>query len=137
MWQNQEVLKLLLLFVFLLFRGLPFLLKSWVSVTQFGFFPKQWNSIIFSFLFILYLYIFFQKKKSKLGAFLAGALLAETNFRTQIEADIRPFRGLLLGLFFLATGTSIDTQVGRFFIKVFSFSAFIIWYFDLIFLSSN
>ncbi|GAV65108.1 Na_H_Exchanger domain-containing protein/TrkA_N domain-containing protein [Cephalotus follicularis] len=46
-----------------------------------------------------------------LGAFLAGAILAETNFRTQIEADIRPFRGLLLGLFFVITGTSIDTQL--------------------------
>ncbi|CAN1284613.1 K(+) efflux antiporter 3, chloroplastic [Linum perenne] len=46
-----------------------------------------------------------------LGAFLAGALLAETNFRTQIEADIRPFRGLLLGLFFVTTGTSVDTQL--------------------------
>ncbi|CAA6657844.1 unnamed protein product [Spirodela intermedia] len=46
-----------------------------------------------------------------LGAFLAGALLAETNFRTQIEADIRPFRGLLLGLFFVTTGTSIDVQL--------------------------
>ncbi|KAG6710909.1 hypothetical protein I3842_05G027000 [Carya illinoinensis] len=46
-----------------------------------------------------------------LGAFLGGALLAETNFRTQIEADIRPFRGLLLGLFFVTTGTSIDTQL--------------------------
>ncbi|KAL0010475.1 hypothetical protein SO802_005583 [Lithocarpus litseifolius] len=46
-----------------------------------------------------------------LGAFLVGALLAETNFRTQIEADIRPFRGLLLGLFFVTTGTSIDMQL--------------------------
>ncbi|VFQ68415.1 unnamed protein product [Cuscuta campestris] len=46
-----------------------------------------------------------------LGAFLAGALLAETNFRTQIEADIRPFKGLLLGLFFVTTGTSIDMQL--------------------------
>ncbi|XAR73028.1 hypothetical protein NMG60_11019877 [Bertholletia excelsa] len=46
-----------------------------------------------------------------LGAFLAGTLLAETNFRTQIEADIRPFRGLLLGLFFVTTGTSIDMQL--------------------------
>ncbi|GMH16413.1 hypothetical protein Nepgr_018254 [Nepenthes gracilis] len=46
-----------------------------------------------------------------LGAFLAGALLAETNFRTQIEADIRPFRGLLIGLFFVTTGTSIDMQI--------------------------
>ena len=51
----------------------------------------------------------------QLGAFLAGALLAETNFRTQIEADIRPFRGLLLGLFFVTTGTSIDMQVVLFF----------------------
>ncbi|KAL8137307.1 hypothetical protein V2J09_003308 [Rumex salicifolius] len=46
-----------------------------------------------------------------LGAFLAGAILAETNFRTQIEADIRPFRGLLLGLFFVTTGTSIDMEL--------------------------
>ncbi|KAH9612722.1 hypothetical protein KSS87_019942 [Heliosperma pusillum] len=46
-----------------------------------------------------------------LGAFLGGAILAETNFRTQIEADIRPFRGLLLGLFFVTTGTSIDMQI--------------------------
>ncbi|XP_073099172.1 K(+) efflux antiporter 3, chloroplastic isoform X2 [Elaeis guineensis] len=46
-----------------------------------------------------------------LGAFLAGAILAETNFRTQIEADIRPFKGLLLGLFFVTTGTSIDMQL--------------------------
>lgn len=47
----------------------------------------------------------------QLGAFLAGAILAETNFRTQIEADIRPFRGLLLGLFFVTTGTSVDVQL--------------------------
>lgn len=46
-----------------------------------------------------------------LGAFLAGALLAETNYRTQVESDIRPFRGLLLGLFFVTTGTSIDLQL--------------------------
>ncbi|GBG71072.1 hypothetical protein CBR_g8371 [Chara braunii] len=46
-----------------------------------------------------------------LGAFLAGALLAGTNFRTQVEADIRPFRGLLLGLFFVTTGTSIDIEL--------------------------
>jgi hypothetical protein len=46
---------------------------------------------------------------------LAGALLAETNFRTQIEADIRPFRGLLLGLFFVTTGATIDLQVQEIF----------------------
>jgi len=43
-----------------------------------------------------------------LGAFLAGILLAETKYRYQIEADIAPFRGLLLGLFFITTGFSID-----------------------------
>ena len=46
-----------------------------------------------------------------LGAFLAGVLLAETNFRFQIEADIAPFRGLLLGLFFITTGFSIDVGI--------------------------
>ena len=34
---------------------------------------------------------------STLGAFVAGTLLAESNYRTQIESDIKPFRGLLLG----------------------------------------
>ncbi len=43
-----------------------------------------------------------------LGAFLAGALLAESEYRHQIEADIHPFEGLLLGLFFTAVGMSID-----------------------------
>ena len=46
-----------------------------------------------------------------LGAFLAGVLLAETKFRFQIEADIAPFRGLLLGLFFITTGFSIDVGI--------------------------
>ena len=48
---------------------------------------------------------------STLGAFTAGTLLAESNYRTQIEADIKPFRGLLLGLFFLTTGASVDPTV--------------------------
>jgi glutathione-regulated potassium-efflux system protein KefB len=43
-----------------------------------------------------------------LGAFLAGILLAESEFRHQLEADIEPFRGLLLGLFFAAVGMTID-----------------------------
>lgn len=43
-----------------------------------------------------------------LGAFLAGLLLSETEYRHQVEADIRPFRGLLLGLFFMAVGMAID-----------------------------
>ncbi|MCB8820359.1 monovalent cation:proton antiporter-2 (CPA2) family protein [Microvirga rosea] len=43
-----------------------------------------------------------------MGAFLAGLLLAESNFRHQLEADIEPFRGILLGLFFMSVGMSID-----------------------------
>jgi glutathione-regulated potassium-efflux system protein KefB len=43
-----------------------------------------------------------------MGAFIAGVLLSESSFRHQLEADIEPFRGLLLGLFFLAVGMSID-----------------------------
>jgi glutathione-regulated potassium-efflux system protein KefB len=43
-----------------------------------------------------------------LGAFLAGVILSESSFRHQLEADIEPFRGLLLGLFFLGVGMSLD-----------------------------
>lgn len=46
-----------------------------------------------------------------LGAFLAGVMLAETRFRHQVEADIKPFRGLLLGLFFITVGFSIDLNL--------------------------
>jgi glutathione-regulated potassium-efflux system protein KefB len=43
-----------------------------------------------------------------MGAFLAGVLLSESTFRHQLEADIEPFRGILLGLFFLSVGMSLD-----------------------------
>jgi len=43
-----------------------------------------------------------------MGAFLAGVLLSESSFRHQLEADVEPFRGILLGLFFLAVGMSLD-----------------------------
>ena len=46
-----------------------------------------------------------------LGAFLAGLLLAETRFKYQIEADIKPFRGILLGFFFITVGFSIDLDL--------------------------
>ncbi|MCZ8186746.1 MAG: monovalent cation:proton antiporter-2 (CPA2) family protein [Beijerinckiaceae bacterium] len=46
-----------------------------------------------------------------LGAFVAGLMLAESHFRHQLEADIEPFRGLLLGLFFMSVGMSIDGNV--------------------------
>jgi glutathione-regulated potassium-efflux system protein KefB len=49
-----------------------------------------------------------------LGAFIAGVLLSESSFRHQLEAEVEPFRGLLLGLFFLAVGMSLDVAlVGR------------------------
>ena len=48
-----------------------------------------------------------------LGAFLAGVLLAESNYRHELEADIEPFRGLLLALFFMGVGMSIDVAVVR------------------------
>ncbi|MDT8345258.1 MAG: monovalent cation:proton antiporter-2 (CPA2) family protein, partial [Thermohalobaculum sp.] len=43
-----------------------------------------------------------------MGAFIAGVLLAESEFRHQLETDIEPFRGLLLGLFFMGVGMSVD-----------------------------
>lgn len=46
-----------------------------------------------------------------LGAFIAGVMLAESEYRHQIEADIEPFRGLMLGLFFIAVGMSVDWGV--------------------------
>ena len=48
-----------------------------------------------------------------LGAFLAGVLLAESNYRHELEADIEPFRGLLLALFFMGIGMSIDIALVR------------------------
>ena len=48
-----------------------------------------------------------------LGAFLAGVLLAESNYRHELEADIEPFRGLLLALFFMGIGMSIDLVIVR------------------------
>lgn len=48
-----------------------------------------------------------------MGAFLAGVLLSESTFRHQLEADIEPFRGILLGLFFISVGMSLDLTVFR------------------------
>lgn len=46
-----------------------------------------------------------------MGAFLAGVLLSGSSYRHQIEADVEPFKGLLMGLFFLAVGMSLDLAV--------------------------
>ena len=46
-----------------------------------------------------------------LGAFLAGVLIAETEYRYQVESDIRPFRDVLMGLFFVSVGLMLDLRV--------------------------
>lgn len=46
-----------------------------------------------------------------MGAFLAGVMLSNSSYRPQIESDVEPFRGLLMGLFFLAVGMSLDLSV--------------------------
>ena len=48
-----------------------------------------------------------------LGAFLAGLLLADSEFRHELEADIEPFKGLLLGLFFMTVGMSANLTLAR------------------------
>jgi monovalent cation:H+ antiporter-2, CPA2 family len=62
-----------------------------------------------------------------LGAFLAGLLLAETKYRHQIEAEIAPFRGLLLGVFFMTVGFSIDLNI-----LVSEFPAIVVMLFSLL-----
>lgn len=51
-----------------------------------------------------------------LGAFLAGVLLAESNYRQQVEVDIKPYKGILLGLFFLVSAAGQDNYDTRFFV---------------------
>ena len=46
-----------------------------------------------------------------MGAFVAGVMLAESSYRHELEADIEPFRGILLGLFFVAVGMAVDLDV--------------------------
>src|SRR5438309_6826420 len=46
-----------------------------------------------------------------LGAFLAGMLISETEFRFQVEEDIKPFRDVLLGLFFVTVGMMLDLRI--------------------------
>ena len=50
---------------------------------------------------------------ASLGAFIAGVLLADSEFRHELEADLEPFKGLLLGLFFISVGMSADLSVLR------------------------
>ncbi|MEL7130471.1 MAG: cation:proton antiporter, partial [Pseudomonadota bacterium] len=46
-----------------------------------------------------------------MGSFIAGVMLAESSYRHEIEANVEPFRGLFMGLFFIAVGLSLDLQI--------------------------
>ena len=64
----------------------------------------------FALLIVLGIALVFEKAglSMALGAFLAGVMLADSEYRHELELDIDPFKGLLLGLFFIAVGMSID-----------------------------
>ncbi len=65
---------------------------------------------IFALFLVIVISVIMQKVglSPALGTFLAGVVLAESEFRHELEADIEPFKGLLLGLFFITVGASID-----------------------------
>jgi glutathione-regulated potassium-efflux system ancillary protein KefC/glutathione-regulated potassium-efflux system protein KefB len=65
---------------------------------------------IFALFLVIIISVIMQKigLSPALGTFLAGVVLAESDFRHELEADIEPFKGLLLGLFFITVGASID-----------------------------
>ena len=69
-----------------------------------------------------------------LGAFLAGMLISETEYRHQVEEDIKPFRDLLLGLFFVTMGMQLDVSVvvDRFWLVMLLFAAPVLFKFALI-----
>jgi Kef-type K+ transport system membrane component KefB len=62
---------------------------------------------------ILLMFLFMDKAglSMALGAFLAGLLLAETEFSLQVESDIAPYRGLLLGLFFMTVSSTLEMRI--------------------------
>jgi CPA2 family monovalent cation:H+ antiporter-2 len=96
---------ILIIVMYILGRFLFEKILTWVS--------KLRNEELFisSVLFIVFFSSYFAHMVGfsySLGAFLAGVLIAETHFKYQIEADIAPFRDLLLGLFFITVGMQID-----------------------------
>ncbi len=69
-----------------------------------------------------------------LGAFLAGMLLAESHFKNQIETEIRPFRDILLGLFFITIGTliNVETLLKHWFLILIALVVFIVLKFAIV-----
>jgi CPA2 family monovalent cation:H+ antiporter-2 len=95
----------------LLLRFGPRLMKRWFNVVA-----RQRSHELFTLNVLLatLLFAWLSKKAGlsmELGAFVAGMLIAETEFRFQVEEDIKPFRDVLLGLFFVAIGTHLNMWV--------------------------
>ncbi len=97
--------------IFVLLRFGPRLMKRWFNVVA-----RQRSHELFTLNVLLATLLFAWLSKSaglsmELGAFVAGMLIAETEFRFQVEEDIKPFRDVLLGLFFVSIGTKLNLNV--------------------------
>jgi len=103
-------LKAVVLLVLLLRFG-PTLMKRWFNVVA-----RQRSHELFTLNVLLATLLFAWLTRQaglsmELGAFVAGMLISETEYRYQVEEDIKPFRDVLLGLFFVAIGTLLDLNV--------------------------
>lgn len=95
----------------LLLRFGPTLMKRWFNVVA-----RQRSHELFTLNVLLATLLFAWLTRQaglsmELGAFVAGMLISETEYRYQVEEDIKPFRDVLLGLFFVAIGTLLDLHV--------------------------
>ena len=95
----------------LMFRFGPRLMRRWFSLVA-----RQRSHELFTLNVLLATLLFAWLARQaglsmELGAFVAGMLIAETEFRYQVEEDIKPFRDVLLGLFFVAIGAQLDLRV--------------------------
>jgi CPA2 family monovalent cation:H+ antiporter-2 len=95
----------------LMFRFGPRLMRRWFNLVA-----RQRSHELFTLNVLLatLLFAWLARKAGlsmELGAFVAGMLIAETEFRYQVEEDIKPFRDVLLGLFFVAIGSQLDLRV--------------------------
>ncbi len=111
-WQTMSVavFKAAALLTLLLRFG-PRLMRRWFSLVA-----RQRSHELFTLniLFATLLFAWLTKQfglSMELGAFVAGMLIAETEFRYQVEEDIKPFRDVLLGLFFITIGMLLDLNV--------------------------
>ncbi len=100
-----------LVLLFLLMRFGPALVRRWFSLVA-----RQRSRELFTLNVLLAALLFGWLTRQaglsmELGAFVAGMLIAETEFRYQVEEDIKPFRDVLLGFFFVTIGMKLDTRM--------------------------